>query len=181
MHLPDRQFLVQPVCPGQEQQFATTRFEEFRGQADEPVLPEGLRGGKVGAPGPLLPRLLAAGVGVGGRGTVVVAVVEEQGRDGDAGGGAVADGAGADVPFDAGGDGREGGWARREVCFHAAEGVEGGACAFTVKGMLGLGWKGRGALRVGKGSEGDATDLRRRRGHRSRVGRDRGGAHGQRW
>lgn len=120
LHLPNHQLLVQSVCPSEQEELPTSGFEELLGQANEPVLPEGFRGGKVGSPCPLP---LATGGG-GGGGAIVF---DQQRRDGYAGGGLIADGAGAGMPFDAGGEGGEGGRTRGEVVFHATEGVEGGS------------------------------------------------------
>ena len=79
LHLPNDQLLVQPVCPCEQQQLAASRFEELLRQADEPVLPEGLRGGEVGVPCPFrFP-------GRDGGARCAVVVIDKQGRDGDTG------------------------------------------------------------------------------------------------
>lgn len=85
LHLSNHQLLIQPVRTGEQQQLASSGFEEFLAQSDEPVLPEGLRGGEVCSPDP-------GSCSVGGGG-----VVTEERRDRDSGRGGVADGAGSNA------------------------------------------------------------------------------------
>jgi hypothetical protein len=165
LHLPNHQLLVQSVRPGEQEELPTSGFEELLGQAYEPVLPKGFRSGKIGSPCPL--PLAGGGGGDGG-----AIVFDEQSGDGDARGGLIADGAGAGMPFDAGSKGGEGGRARGEVVFHATEGVEGGSLWRVF--VLGIG-KGEG-FEDGWEDVRDATDLRQRRGRRSRVTMARAGA-----
>lgn len=45
MHLPDHQFLVQPIRAGEEEELAALGFEELFAEPDKPILPEWLGGG----------------------------------------------------------------------------------------------------------------------------------------
>lgn len=52
LHLADHQLLIQSICAGQQEEFTAARLQELPTEADEPVFPEGLRGGEVGSPDP---------------------------------------------------------------------------------------------------------------------------------
>ena len=52
LHLSDHEFLVESVCPGEQEQLASLGFEKFVAKADEPIFPEWLGSCQVRPPRP---------------------------------------------------------------------------------------------------------------------------------